>query len=657
MRGSLREADSSKVEFSENQVGDTDSSSRGLEVASVTYPPTQSLQECVARPAPPRSSSTSREYNSICKTHKRLVKSGAVKCSVSLSDTPPTVDLPPAPISPLPVQPLLAGSTHFGAIGDLSGVQTPFPSPASDTLVAVPTVPQPAVRGVSVIRSAPPALLPRFNPSDHQPPLHLPPKPVHPHHTPVSSRTGAVSKRLSSTDPGLLDYSNSLSIDGSIPSLDTAVFWPGHSLSSTVQQSNSQTMSQQEQQDSLKSKARLISRLMKHFKEEDLTTSRLGRMEVDLARIRDKVEEYQEAIEIFLDDYSDAIGSSIVDEWNLEIDNAADAAKRHADKIRTRAAQITAAATGSNDANATRALEIHETTLQLQQLSINDAKETAKQQQLEKESRELLSAEAEANILMGECSVLGDMMGLEVNWEDAEDNVISNGMRSMARWQEQMNTIERAFRKYENMKYKFSSDRQEAVQLVYDEAKQKFQTARSSLAKEDADRGLYTMEPVRSDIIKYPLFSGLPSEDLLKFMETMRQRFKENKVKKKEQVAKLRECLNASALGRVPDGITDIEEAFKRLQEAFGNPSKVMNHTLKALEELGLLPPDKLSSGQYNYAKQIEWLLRLEVILTKIIDLSARNSKLAHEAFSSSTYRKLWARFPTSHIQKLVKVQ
>ena len=82
-----------------------------------------------------------------------------------------------------------------------------------------------------------------------------------------------------------------------------------------------------------------------------------------------------------------------------------------------------------------------------------------------------------------------------------------------------------------------------------------------------------------------------------------------------------------------------------------------MNHTLRAMEDLGLLPPDKLPNGHYNYAKQIEWFSKLEVILTKIIDLSGRSSKLAHEAFSSSTYRKLWARFPTRLIQKLVQVQ
>ena len=110
------------------------------------------------------------------------------------------------------------------------------------------------------------------------------------------------------------------------------------------------------------------------------------------------------------------------------------------------------------------------------------------------------------------------------------------------------------------------------------------------------------------------------------------------------------------ALGRVPDGIQEIEEAFRRLDEAFGNPNKIMSHTLKSLEDLGTLPPEKSSSGDFNFAKRIEWFLKLEVILAKIIELSKRSSSLAHEAFSSSTLRKLWARFPTNVLDKLIKV-
>ena len=206
------------------------------------------------------------------------------------------------------------------------------------------------------------------------------------------------------------------------------------------------------------------------------------------------------------------------------------------------------------------------------------------------------------------------------------------------------------------LKYSFAEVGRGAIKATFEDRRERFELVRNALKKEDSDRGLYTLEPARTDIIKYPTFSGSPSDDYLKFKETMEQRFRENKVKKKEQVAKLRECLKGTALGRVPDGVKDIEEAFKRLSEAFGNPSKVMNFNLTDLEELGTLPPERLPNGQLNFAKKIEWLLKLEVILGKILDLSQRSSKLAHEAFSSSTYRKLWARFPTTVLDKLVKI-
>ena len=84
-------------------------------------------------------------------THRKLVKSGKVKCSVSLSSTPPpTVNIPSAPSSPVPAVPQLEGSVHWGAVGEFSGVQTPAGSPVE------------ADRD-SVIQLAPPVLPPRLS--------------------------------------------------------------------------------------------------------------------------------------------------------------------------------------------------------------------------------------------------------------------------------------------------------------------------------------------------------------------------------------------------------------------------------------------------------------------------------------------------------------
>ena len=338
------------------------------------------------------------------------------------------------------------------------------------------------------------------------------------------------------------------------------------------------------------------------------------------------------------------------------MDDVLDEVRNHARKIRDKKEELFP--TPQLSAHKQRSMELKEEMLKIQQLTLEEKKleKTSKQQDLENQNS--MMAETEANVFLGECTVLGDLMQEEL-WSEADDAVISNCMRDLSKWQEQWNAVERAFRQYENMaiKHKFSETRKEAIRVTYEDRKDRFENARDAIKKEDVDRCLYTLEPARTDIMKYPTFSGNPSEDYLTFKETMEKRFRENKVNKKEQAAKLRECLQGPALARVPHGVKDIEEAFRRLNEAFGNPSKIMAFNLKALEDLGFLPPDKLPSGQFSFGRRIEWLLKLEVILAKIIELSKRSSKLAHEAFASSTYRKLWARFPTSVIDKLVKVQ
>ena len=304
-----------------------------------------------------------------------------------------------------------------------------------------------------------------------------------------------------------------------------------------------------------------------------------------------------------------------------------------------------------------KSLNLQEKSLELKQQSLTQKQNDSNNKALEKENENKLMAKTESNSFLGEVSVMLDML-VEEDWVNTDDETVASAMRDLSRWQDQMNVVERAHRKFENvaLKHNFSTSQKESILATYQNLKERFEAARDSIQKEDSDRCLYTLEPAKTDIIKYPIFSGLPSEDYMKFRDTMDQRFRENKVKKREQVAKLRECLRGAALGRVPEGVKDISEAFDRLNEAFGNPSKVMGYNLKALEDLGTMPSEKLPNGNLSYAKKIEWLLKLEVILAKILDLSQRNSKLAHEAFSSSTYRKLWARFPSQVLDKLVKI-
>lgn len=559
----------------------------------------------------------------------------------------------------------LGASVHWGAVGEFSGAQTPAESPAER-----PTV----------IASAPPALPPRGAlASSH--PQSLPPRPaarqaagqgfISPtllgnisavlqqlpagakepcsQETPVITKnTGVrVPKRLSSTTPFLLESSK-------IPIVSTSE----SSFESFPEVFTDQTMASQEQQDArvLLGMRRLLVREMDEFAEDDVCSSRLPVLERDLSEIKRLKNEYQDHVEDYIENYKDEIDDEEgLERWKRDVQEVGKMVKNHARKIRDKKESLFP--TPVLEHHEQRKLELQEQAVKFQELTLQEKQRKHTTQQQEKNREAEVLEETEANLFLGECSVLGDMIPDEA-WDQAEDNEVAEAVRNLPKYEEQWAKIERAYRKYENsaLKYNFGETAKAAIKATYEDRKERYETTRDDLKREDADRGLFTLEPARTDIIKYPTFSGAPHEDYLKFKETMEQRFRENKVRKKEQAAKLRESLKGAALARVPDGIKDIEEAFKRLGEAFGNPAKIMNFHLKALEDLGTLPPERLPGGQLNFARRIEWLLKLEVILGKILELSTRSSKLAHEAFSSTTYRKLWARFPTNILDKLVKI-
>jgi hypothetical protein len=472
----------------------------------------------------------------------------------------------------------------------------------------------------------------------------------------ISSRPGAVRARLSSTDPNILKNRKIPIVSTSVSSLETE-FGEVFQSNRRDMSSNRRDMVRQEGK-ALESLRRRLLLEMEDLTESDVSTSRVHRLELDLADIKTLRNQYQDGVLDFIEEYKSELEEDpiVLQEWRADVSAVGLIVKRHADTIRTKKESLFPSPQLSDMDRQT--LEFYRATMEFQKLSLQDQRNIHADQQQNKYEESRILAETEANTFLGECSVLGDIMTDET-WDEVDDETVSDAMRKLSKWQDQMTSIERSYRKYENMatKHNFPTEKQEAIKHTYDDQKDKFENTKEAVQREDTARGLFTLEPAKSDIIKYPVFSGLPSEDYLKFKETMTQRFRENKVKRKEQVAKLRECLKGAALGRVPDGIKDIEEAFNRLNEAFGNPSKVMSYNLKAIDDLGTMPPDRQANGQLNYSRRIEWFLKLEVILGKILELSKRSSRLAHEAFASSTYRRLWSKFSTSVLDKLVKIQ
>ena len=126
----------------------------------------------------------------------------------------------------------------------------------------------------------------------------------------------------------------------------------------------------------IKRQKRKLTRQRSEFVENDINTSRITIMEADLARIRDMKDDYQDAVEEFLDTFSTTIGvGSIIETWTQEISAVSEDVKRHADRIRTRAAKVSAA-TGSTIIGQ-KTLEIQEASLKLHELSFSNSRQTS----------------------------------------------------------------------------------------------------------------------------------------------------------------------------------------------------------------------------------------------------------------------------------------
>ena len=136
---------------------------------------------------------------------------------------------------------------------------------------------------------------------------------------------------------------------------------------------------------------------------------------------------------------------------------------------------------------------------------MKEQQEANKKREEEKANEARIMAETEGNLVLAECSVLLDMLSVESDWETVDDEIVSTAMRDLVRWQDQMNSLERSYRRFENMatKYDFPNTKKEAILATYEEKKALFEATKKAVKQEDIARGLYTLEPPRTEIIKY----------------------------------------------------------------------------------------------------------------------------------------------------------
>ena len=161
---------------------------------------------------------------------------------------------------------------------------------------------------------------------------------------------------------------------------------------------------------------------------------------------------------------------------------------------------------------------------------------------------------------------------------------------------------------------------------------------------EDETRGIFTLSKSKSADLVLPTFSGKLEEDFSKFQREMLKGFKANKVKKEDQVKKLRENLKGHPLSLVPDTVDNVDRAWESLNKVYGDATRVMTAKMNKLRSMGLFPKNGQSFAANK--NQVEWLTNLEITLKEILEVGDQSIDMDREAFGGATFKMINKMFP-----------
>ena len=99
---------------------------------------------------------------------------------------------------------------------------------------------------------------------------------------------------------------------------------------------------------------------------------------------------------------------------------------------------------------------------------------------------------------------------------------------------------------------------------------------------------IYSLDEVKVDKVRLPVFSGKGKEDYEKFKSDLLKGFAQNRVTQADKLDKLRECLSGEAKRLVPESISsNVNDALKVLDQAYGDPIRLFNYRQEYFFKLG----------------------------------------------------------------------
>ena len=89
------------------------------------------------------------------------------------------------------------------------------------------------------------------------------------------------------------------------------------------------------------------------------------------------------------------------------------------------------------------------------------------------------------------------------------------------------------------------------------------------------------------------------------------------------KATKIRELLRGNAKNLIPDSVENIDDIYKVLDRAFGDPIRLLNYKKQSLSKIGAFPSYDIKGG---HKVIVDWYLKLEIQLQDLLDLAQANS-------------------------------
>ena len=262
------------------------------------------------------------------------------------------------------------------------------------------------------------------------------------------------------------------------------------------------------------------------------------------------------------------------------------------------------------------------------------------------------SAEADVTvdgeIIATEAKKLSKEVNKFPDWGDATNEEIEVAMNSTEEWKKRFNRIQEKIFSIKRNVLKFNlPDMQLRISTaLINTLESEMGMAIDNIRFEDEERCLYSNSKSKAADVKLPTFDGNQFDDFMKFHKEMLKGFKSNKIKKDDQIRKLRECLSGTPKTLIPKGMESVEDAWLILRNMYGDAARVMTARKRTIEDLGGYPSPRGHGKVKLLTSQIEWITKLETTLADIIGLGEESDQLDRDAYSSDMILLILAYFP-----------